>query len=113
MTPEYNLAPIKIGDTYVVKFAFYEDECETTPIDVSEYEFGLQARNGSGSVILDWGNIAFVQTETYERTVTLTNVQTELLSAGEYRYELQATMPTGVFTYMQGYIKIVDQITSL
>ena len=113
MTPEYNLAPIKIGDTYVVKFAFYSDECEEVPIDVSGYEFGLQARNTSGSTILNWGDATFVQTETWERTVTLTNVYTELLTAGEFRYELQATTPEGVFTYMQGFIKIVDQITSL
>lgn len=112
MTPEYNLAPIKIGDTYVVKFAFYSDECETLPIDVSTYVFTLQAKNNAGVNVINWQDAQFVPTATYERTVTLTNTQTSALSVGEYRYELQVNTGSGVYTYMQGYIKIVDQITS-
>lgn len=112
MIPEYNLAPIKKGDTYSVTFAYYEDECETTPIDVSGYDFTLQAKNSSGTVVLEWLNADFVQTQTYERVVTMSNTETATLTAGEYRYELQADTGTGVYTYMQGYIKITDQIAS-
>ena len=112
MIPEYNLAPIKKGDTYEVKFAFYEDECETTPIDVSAYDFTLQAKDGS-TLILDWQNADFVQVlYNYERVVTLTNADTALLTAGEFRYELQVDSGSGVYTYMQGYVKITDQIAS-
>ena len=46
------------------------------------------------------------------------NNNTALLTAGEFRYELQVNTGVdqysnaGIYTYMQGYIKIVDQITS-
>lgn len=112
MTPEYNLAPIKIGDTYSVKFAYYEDECEEVTIDVSSYIFLLQAKNSAGTVVLEWDNTDFAETELWERTVTMTNTATSSLTAGEYRYELQVNTGSGVYTYMQGYVKIVDQITS-
>ena len=45
MIGELNMKPIKKGDTYVITYSFYNDECETDPLDVSTYSFKLQAKD--------------------------------------------------------------------
>ena len=112
MIPEFNLMPIKKGDTYAFPLSFFEDECETTPIDVSSYVFKLMAKNSSGVTIFTWNNADFVQGATNERTVTLSSVATALYTTGEFNYELQVTTGTGTYTWMQGYVQVLDQITS-
>jgi hypothetical protein len=112
MIPEFNLMPIKKGDTYALPLSFWEDECETTPIDVSGYTFKLMAKNSAGVTIFTWNNADFVQGATNERTVTLSSNATTLYTAGEFNYELQVTMPGGTYTWMQGYVQVLDQITS-
>ena len=39
MIPEFNLRPIKKGDSYSLPLSFWEDECESTAKDVSTYVF--------------------------------------------------------------------------
>ncbi len=56
MIGELNMKPIKKGDTYIITYSFYEDECETDPLDVSTYSFKLQAKNTSGTVMIEWLN---------------------------------------------------------
>lgn len=111
MIGEINLKPIKRGDTYVIPFEFYEDECETTPLDVETYEFKLIARNSAGVAQFTWYNGDFVIDDYYKRTVTLSNETTTAYTAGEFVYELQVTTDTGVYTWMQGYIEVQNQIT--
>jgi len=60
MIGELNMKPIKKGDTYVISYSFYEDQCEDTPLDVSTYSFKLQAKNTSGTVMIEWLNATFV-----------------------------------------------------
>lgn len=111
MIGEVNLKPIKRGDTYVIPFEFYEDECETTPLDVETYEFKLIARNNLGVAQFTWYNGDFVVVDYYARTVTLSSVTTTAYTAGEFVYELQVDTGSGIYTWMQGYIEVQNQIT--
>ena len=112
MIGELNMKPIKKGDTYVVSYSFYEDECEESPIDVSTYSFKLQAKNTSGTVMIEWLNATFVQIDNHTRKVTLTPTQTAAYTAGEYTYELEVTISTNKYTWMQGYVEVQNQVTS-
>ena len=112
MIGELNMKPIKKGDTYVITYSFYEDECEETPLNVSTYSFKLQAKNTSGTVMIEWLNADFVAIDNYTRRVSLTPVQTADYTAGEYSYELQVTISSNQYTWMQGYVEVQTQITS-
>jgi hypothetical protein len=112
MIPEFNLMPIKKGDTYALPLSFWEDSCETTAKDVSTYSFKLMAKNSAGTTIFTWNNADFVQISTNERTVTLSAVTTAGYTAGEFNYELQVTIGSAVYTWMQGFVQVLDQITS-
>ena len=111
MIGEINLKPIKRGDTYIVPFEFYEDECEEIPFDVETYSFKLIARNSDGDAQFTWFDGDFVVDDYYKRTVTLSSVTTTAYIAGEFVYELQITTDTGIYTWMQGYIEVQSQIT--
>jgi hypothetical protein len=91
---------------------FYSDECETTAINVSTWTFKLMAKNSAGVTQFTWNNADFVVGATNERSVTLTSVTTATYSVGEFAYDLQVTNPSGTFTYMNGYVQVLDQITS-
>ena len=112
MIGELNMKPIKKGDTYVISYSFYEDQCEETPIDVSTYSFKLQAKNTSGTVMIEWLNADFVQINNYTRKVTLTPTTTAGYTAGEYNYELDVTISSNIYTWMQGYVEVQTQVTS-
>lgn len=112
MIGETNLMPIKKGDTYIIPFEFYSDECESTPIDVSSYVFKLMAKNSAGATQFTWNNADFVSVATNKRTVTLSYTTTAGYTAGEFKYELQVDTGSGVYTWMIGYIEVQDQITS-
>jgi hypothetical protein len=112
MIGETNLKPIKKGDTYIIPFEFYADECETTAVNVSTYIFKLMAKNSSGVTQFTWNNADFVSVATNKRTVTLSSVTTATYNVGEFNYELQVDTGSGVYTWMQGYIQVEDQITS-
>jgi len=112
MIGEHNLRPIKKGDTWVMTLSFYDDECETTPINVSTYVFKLQAKNSSGTVMIEWLDTVFVQIDNYTRRVTLTPTTTNGYTAGEYTYELQVAIGANSYTWMQGYVQVESQITT-
>lgn len=112
MIGEHNLRAIKRGDTWVLPLSFYEDQCQEVAINVSTFTFKLMAKNSSGTTIFTWDNAIFVVGANYERTVTLSAVTTSTYALGEFNYELQVTTPQGVFTWMQGFVQVVDQITS-
>ena len=112
MIGELNMKPIKKGDTYVISYSFYEDECETDPLDVSTYSFKLQAKNTSGTVMIEWLNADFVQIDANTRKVTLTPATTATYTAGEYTYELEVTISSNKYTWMQGYVEVQNQVTS-
>jgi hypothetical protein len=93
--------------------SFYEEPCETTPIDVSTWTFKLMAKNSAGVTQWTWDNAIFVQgATTNQRIVTLSAVTTATYAVGEYAYDLQVTTGTGVYTYMTGFVIVEDQITS-
>lgn len=111
--PEHNLRAIRKGDTWVLPLEFYEDECESTPLNVSTYEFKLMAKNSSGTTQFTWNNADFVEgTSTNIRIVTLSAVTTATYPVGEFVYDLQVTTGTGTYTWMAGYISVENQITS-
>lgn len=112
MISEFNLPSIKQGDTYTFSLSFWQDECETTAIDVSTYVFKLMAKNSAGATQFTWNNADFVVGDLWQRTVTLSSVTTAGYTAGEFVYDLQVTNGNGTFTYMQGYVQVQDQITS-
>lgn len=112
MIGETNLKPIKKGDTYIIPFEFYADECESTPIDVSTYIFKFMAKNSAGVTQFTWNNADFVSIATNKRTVTLSYTTTAGYAVGEFKYELQVDTGSGVYTWMIGYIEVQDQITS-
>jgi hypothetical protein len=112
MIGEHNLRPIKKGDTWEMTLSFYDDECETTSINVSTYVFKLQAKNSAGTVIFEWLDNVFVQINNFTRKVTLTPTTTNSYTAGEYSYELQVGISTNSYTWMQGYVQVESQITS-
>lgn len=112
MIGELNMKPIKKGDTYVISYSFYEDQCEETPLDVSTYSFKLQAKDTSGNVMIQWLNADFVQINNYTRKVTLTPTTTAAYTAGEYTYELEVTISSNKYTWMQGYVEVQNQVTS-
>ncbi len=112
MIGELNMKPIKKGDTYVITYSFYEDECEETPLDVSTYSFKLQAKNSSGTVMIEWLNALFVEIDSHTRKVTLSPATTATYTAGEYTYELEVTISTNKYTWMQGYVEVQNQVTS-
>ena len=112
MIPEFNLRPIKKGDNYSLPLSFWEDECESTAKDVSNYTFKLMAKNSAGATIFTWNNADFVQGAVNERTVSLSSVTTTGYTAGEFNYELQVTTGSGTYTWMQGYVQVLDQVTS-
>ncbi len=82
MIPEFNLMPIRQGDTYVLPLSFWEDECETTALDVTTDVFKLMAKNSAGVTQFTWDNGAFVVGQPNERTVTLTAATTAGYTAG-------------------------------
>lgn len=112
MIPEFNLPPIRQGDTYVLPLSFWQDECETTSIDVTTYVFKLMAKNSAGVTQFTWDNATFVVGEPNQRTVTLSAATTAGYTAGEFVYDLQVTTATGTYTYMQGYVQVNSQTTS-
>jgi len=113
MIPEHNMKPIKRGDTWSFPLEFFSDSAYSTPLDVSAYDFKLMAKDQAGVTIFTWNNALFVQgAATNTRTVTISNTTTAAYTVGEFRYELQATKPDGVYTIMQGYVKVYDQTTS-
>jgi hypothetical protein len=112
MVSEHNIRPIRRGDTFIFPLEFYEDECEEIGIDVSTYVFKLQAKNAAGATIFTWNNSDFVSVATNKRTVTLSAVTTATYTAGEFIYDLQVTIGSSVYTWMQGYINVEEQITS-
>lgn len=112
MIGELNMKPIKKGDTYVISYSFYEDQCEETPLDVSTYSFKLQAKNSAGSTIFTWTNTDFVQISANTRKVTLTPTATAAYAAGEYTYELEVTISSNKYTWMQGFVEVQNQVTS-
>jgi hypothetical protein len=112
MIGETNLKPIKKGDTYIIPFEFYSDECESTPIDVSTYIFKLMAKNSLGVTQFTWNNADFVSVANNKRTVSLSYTTTAGYNAGEFTYELQVDTGVGVYTWMIGYIEVQNQITS-
>lgn len=112
MIPEFNLRPIKKGDNYSLPLSFWEDECESTAKDVSTYTFKLMAKNSAGTTIFTWNNADFVQGAVNERTVSLSAVTTAGYTAGEFNYELQVTTGSGTYTWMQGFVQVLDQVTS-
>mgnify|MGYP006921346028 CR=1 FL=1 len=109
---EHNLKAIKKGDTWTFDLKFFEDQCESTPIDVSTYVFKLMAKNSSGTTIFTWDNAIFVNTANNERKVTLSPATTATYPVGEYQYDLQVTIGSNSYTWMAGYVDVVDQITS-
>lgn len=109
---ETNLRAIRKGDTYVLPLEFWEDECETLPIDVSTYVFKLVAKNSSGTTIFTWDNGTFVSVATNKRTVTLSKITTATYTAGEFAYDLQVDIGATSYTWLTGYITVQDQITS-
>ena len=90
----------------------YDDECESTTIDVSNYVFKLQAKNSAGTVMIEWLDAIFVQIDNYTRRVSLTPTTTNSYTAGEYTYELQVSINSNSYTWMQGYVQVESQITS-
>jgi YD repeat-containing protein len=93
--------------------SFYEEPCETTPINVSTWTFKLMAKNAAGVTQWTWNNADFVAgATTNQRIVTLTAVTTATYVVGEYAYDLQVTKADGVYTYMTGFVIVEDQITS-
>ena len=112
MIGEHNMAPIKKGDTYVITYSFYEDECESTPLDVSTYSFKLQAKNSAGTTMIQWLDADFVQINNYTRKVTLSPATTAGYTAGEFVYELEVTISSNKYTWMQGYVEVQNQVTS-
>ena len=112
MIGEHNLRPIKKGDTWEMTLSFYDDECETTSINVSTYVFKLQAKNSAGTVMIEWLDAVFVQIDNFTRRVTLTPTTTNSYTAGEYTYELQVGISTNSYTWMQGFVQVESQITS-
>jgi hypothetical protein len=112
MIPEFNLPAIRQGDTYVLPLSFWQDECETTPINVSTDTFKLMAKNSAGATQFTWTNADFVVGATNARTVTLSSVTTAAYVAGEFSYDLQVTTATGTYTWMAGFVQVNSQITS-
>lgn len=112
MIPEFNLRPIKKGDTYTFPLSFWQDQCEETPLNVSTYDFKLMAKNSSGTTIFTWDNDDFVIGALNERQVTLSAITTATYTVGEFNYELQVTNDDGTYTWMQGYVQVLDQVTS-
>ena len=93
--------------------SFYEEPCETTPINVSSWTFKLMAKNAAGVTQWTWDNATFAAgTSTNQRIVTLSAVTTATYAVGEYAYDLQVTKADGVYTYMTGFVIVEDQITS-
>lgn len=109
---EHNLKQIRKGDTWSMNLKFYADDCETTPTDVSAWTFKIMAKNSAGVTQFTWDNAIFIVGETNERTVTLSSVTTATYAVGEFAYDMQVTNPSGTFTYMNGYVQVIDQITS-
>jgi hypothetical protein len=109
---EHNIQPIKKGDTFTMTFAFWEDKCEGVKIDVSTYSFLLQAKNSSGVLQFQWTNSDFEIIDNYTRRVYLSDSITAGYTAGEFVYELQVTIGADKYTWMEGYVQVLNQVTS-
>ena len=110
---EHNLKAIRRGDTWSMQLDFYEEPCETTPINVSTWVFKLMAKNTAGVTQWTWDNTVFAAgATTNQRIVTLSAVTTATYSVGEFAYDLQVTKGAIVDTYMTGFVVVEDQITS-
>ena len=110
---EHNLKAIRRGDTWSMQLDFYEEPCETTPINVSTWTFKLMAKNTAGITQWTWDNTVFAAgATTNQRIVTLSAVTTATYSVGEFAYDLQVTKGAVVDTYMTGFVVVEDQITS-
>lgn len=109
---EHNLRAIKKGDSWSLPLEFYEDQCETIPVNVSTYVFKIMAKDSAGVTIFTWDNAIFVSVATNARTISLTPTTTASYPVGEYNYEMQVTIGTDSYTWMAGFIEVTDQITS-
>jgi hypothetical protein len=109
---EHNMKPIKKGDSWSWSLSFYEEPCETTPIDVSTYVFKLMSKDSAGVTIFTWNDAIFVPDGNFTRIVSLTPATTAGYTAGEFQYELQVTIGSAQYTWMTGYVLVENQITS-
>lgn len=109
---EHNIQPIRKGDTFTMTFSFWEDKCAGTKLDVSTYSFLLQAKNSAGVLQFQWTNANFAVIDNYTRKVTLTDTTTAAYTAGEFVYELQVTIGTEKYTWMEGYVQVLNQVAS-
>jgi hypothetical protein len=62
--------------------------------------------------MIEWLDASFVQIDNHTRKVSLTPVQTATYTAGEYTYELEVTISTNKYTWMQGFVEVQNQVTS-
>lgn len=108
---EHNLRAIKKGDSWSLPLEFYQDKCESVPIDVSTYIFKIMAKNSDGTTIFTWDNSIFVSVANNARTVSLTPTTTNSYPVGEYNYEMQVNIGSDSYTWMAGFIEVTDQIT--
>lgn len=109
---EHNLRAIKKGDSWSLPLEFYEDQCETIPVNVSTYVFKIMAKDSAGTTIFTWDNAIFTSVATNARTISLTPITTASYPVGEYNYEMQVIIGSDSYTWMAGFIEVTDQITS-
>lgn len=100
-----NLKTILKGDTWSFSLEPFEDEAETTPVDISGYSFTMTAKNADGTTAFTKNDAAFVESTIYKRTVTLSASETNTLTAGELSYQIDVVYPdTTAQEWLRGYI---------
>jgi len=62
--------------------------------------------------MIEWLNADFAVINNYTRKVTLSPATTAGYTAGEFVYELEVTISSNKYTWMQGYIEVQNQVTS-
>ena len=99
------------GDTFSRDFAFRQ--ADGTALDMTSYTLVLTVKNTAGAAVLtisggDWSGTAAAGLFTASKSAaTMAGV-----AAGQYVYDLQATLPGGqVITYLQGKF-VVDADTT-
>jgi len=112
----YNLC-IKQGETYDIRFIYWEDEACTIPVNLTGATAEMQIRQAHSSPTAEWsgstvgGEITLVGAEGIV-DVQIDSVTTTAFTFAEAVYDLELTMPSGdVIRMVEGSVTTTEEVT--
>jgi hypothetical protein len=100
---------IRRGATFARTITYKLNNATT---DITGYTFAAQIRTASGTLAVAL-TCAITDAANGKFTISLTPVQTALLSSAEfYRWDLEVTIASAVSELMRGDVRVIDEVTA-